>query len=303
MRLSFHAILYAGILMAHSVSGQEAAKRISGSPSGEEAPLPQSPPAAPPAWEFEVFGRGGAAGLSARGEVSFGVEIPDPNFALSDTERFPDLTTSARSANWGAGLRARRGRWGLEGQYHRVDTSVFLPTALIRETSIEGSGDIPLLEAATDLVAVLGVLEFPFRSGPSGFFVGLGAGYAVMGNREASRVPMGDSGTGFSDETFGDAENVLLSASLSPRDYHADRGSLLVGGTAGLTLRTGRLFLRPRLDVFLGGTRTTEESWDFDIGVSAPGQRFDFAGVVALETAVRPRFFLFSVDVGLSFGR
>ena len=58
------------------------------------------------------------------------------------------------------------------------------------------------------------------------------------------------------------------------------------------------MFLRPRLDAFVGGARSTEESWDMHLHV-AEGED-EVGATMTLNTTVRPRLFLFSVEVGCS---
>ena len=65
-------------------------------------------------------------------------------------------------------------------------------------------------------------------------------------------------------------------------------------------MRTGRFFVRPRLDVFLGQSRATDENRDLVWGSSRPGARSDVTGIIGWKTAVRLRFFLIRVDAGLS---
>lgn len=58
------------------------------------------------------------------------------------------------------------------------------------------------------------------------------------------------------------------------------------------------MFLRPRPDAFVGGARSTEESWDMHLHV-AEGED-EVGATMTLNTTVRPRLFLFSVEVGCS---
>ncbi len=83
---------------------------------------------------------------------------------------------------------------------------------------------------------------------------------------------------------------------MTEGDFRADRGVAVLGGSLGLTLKMARMFLRPRLDAFLGGARTTEESWGMDF--DPPGAQGQTASTMTLDTTMRPRVFLFSVEVG-----
>ena len=240
-------------------------------------------------WEFQVFGRGGAAGLVARGEASL---------ALASTVSPTDETVGySREASWGAGLRLLRGRWGLEVQHHRVAGRVFTPSAMVRETSWRGVQDLTITDSADDLLSALATWEVPLHDKRASFYLAVGGGYLLVGG-DSGRLRLNDLPPGVSRTGSFDGESREVTIEMTGGDFRADRGVVVFGGSFGLTLKMGRMFLRPRLDVFFGGARSTEERWDM---------QFDFAEVqhqretsMTLHTAMRPRFFLFSVDVGWS---
>ena len=61
------------------------------------------------------------------------------------------------------------------------------------------------------------------------------------------------------------------------------------------------MFLRPRFDVFLGRARTTKESWGMRMHL--PEIQDEVATTMTLNTSMRPRLFLFNVEVGWSSRR
>ncbi|MYB31785.1 MAG: hypothetical protein F4Y20_04475, partial [Acidobacteria bacterium] len=92
----------------------------------EEAPTAKAvAPGKGPAWDYEVFARGGLAGLAAGGEVVW-TSLPWPAAQLT-TDPYPELSHFARKPVWGVRDRTMRGRWGFEEQYQRITTSVFQP--------------------------------------------------------------------------------------------------------------------------------------------------------------------------------
>ncbi len=248
-----------------------------------------APDEASASWEVQFAGHGGLAGLVSRGEVRLAI--------ASSVSPVDETVGYSRERSWGAGLRVMRGRWGVEVQHHRVAERTFTPAAMMREISLFGSQDLPLTESADDLLSAFAVWEMPLANGQARFYLAAGGGYLLMGG-DSGRLALEDLPPGISRSTvLGDAPGGA-SLRMTEGDFRADRGVVVAGGSLGLTLKMGRMFLRPRLDAFLGGARTTEESW---------GMHFDLAGVrdqtastMTLDTTMRPRLFLFSVEVGWS---
>ena len=79
----------------------------------------------------------------------------------------------------------------------------------------------------------------------------------------------------------------------------ADRTALAFGGSLGLSIRAGRLFLRPRLDAFFGRPLLATYRVRFGSGDGSflpPGQ----APVLTLESSMTPRFLFLGVDIGFT---
>lgn len=256
--------------------------------SGQMAQSPEEDEQVSP-WEFQVFGRGGAAGLVARGEASL---------ALASAVSPPDETVGySREASWGAGLRLLRDHWGFEVQHHRVAGRVFTPTAMVRDTSWRGVQDLTVADSADDLLSALAVWELPLHDKRARFSLAVGGGYLLVGV-DSGRLRLNDLPPGISRTGSFDGESHEATVEMTGGDFRADRGVVVFGGSLGLALKMGRLFLRPRLDVFFGGTRSTEERWDMNLDFAEVQHQAETT--MTLHTTMRPRFFLFSVDVGWS---
>ena len=292
MRFLFHWFLFViAAIVAPSplAAADDGAKRPR--PQEQSGHLAQSPEADEQVspWELQVFGRGGAAGLVARGEASL---------ALASAVSPPDETVGySREASWGAGLRLMRYRWGFEVQHHRVAGRVFTPTAMVRETSWRGVQDLTIADSADDLLSALAVWELPLHDKRARFSLAVGGGYLLVGV-DSGRLRLNDLPPGISRTGSFDGESHEATVEMTGGDFRADRGVVVFGGSLGLALKMGRLFLRPRLDVFFGGTRSTEERWDMNLDFA--GVRHQTETAMMLHTTMRPRFFLFSVDVGWS---
>ncbi|MCY4627977.1 MAG: hypothetical protein OXE58_10500 [Acidobacteria bacterium] len=288
LRLVMLAALVGPIPAAATTGAEERERRLSGVQPAEETQRPR-PQEEGPAWEIQVAGHGGAAGLVSRGEV---------RLALASTLGPADETVGySRERSWGAGLRLMRDRWGVEARHHRVAGRGFTPSAMMRETHLLGSQDLAITESADDLLSAFAVREFPLVDGKARLYLAVGGGYLLMGG-DSGRLVLEDLPPGVS--RSGSFDGVIRDGTveMTGGDFLADRGTPVFGGSLGLTVKMGQLIVRPRFDVYFGGARSTEESWDM---------QFDFAEVehrteatMTLNTTMRPRFFLFSVDVGWS---
>jgi len=125
----------------------------------------------------------------------------------------------------------------------------------------------------------------------------VGGGYLLVGD-DSGRLGLNDLPPGISRTGTFDGESHEATVEMTAGDFRADRGVVVVGGSLGLAMKMGRLFLRPRLDVFFGGTRSTEERWNMNLDFTEVQHQTETA--MTLHTTMRPRFFLFSVDVGWS---
>lgn len=281
-------ILLGAIGAGPAAADDEVERPRSQEQSGQSAQSPEAGQQAP-LWEFQVFGRGGAAGLVARGEASL---------ALASSVSPTDETVGySREASWGAGLRLLRGRWGLEIQHHRVAGRVFTPSAMARETSWRGAQDLTITDSADDLLSVLAAWELPLHDKRASFYLAVGGGYLLVGG-DSGRLRLHDIPPGLSRTGSFDGESHEATVEMTGGDFRADRGAVVFGGSLGVTLKMGWMFLRPRLDVFFGEARSTEERWDMQLDFADVQHQIETS--MTLRTTMRPRFFLFSVDVGWS---
>ena len=278
-----------GLIQAAPAAGTEEPKRrLPDVQPGEPTEPPRSSDE-DSSWEIQFAGHGGLAGLISRGEVRL--------LLVSAASPVDETVGYSREGSWGAGLRVIRGRWGLEVQHHRVAGRGFMPAAMARETNWRGAQELAITDSASDLLSAFAVREFPLRDERVTFYLAAGGGYLLMGG-DSGRLALNDLPPGISGAYDFDGDSYTASGEVVGGDFRADRGVAIFGGSLGLTLRMGRMFLRPRLDAFVGRARDTEESWDM---------RFDFPEVgqhgrdtMTLQTSVRPRFLFFSVDVGWS---
>ena len=288
LRLAILTALLGLVQTAPAAGAEERERRLPGDQPGEPAE-PSHPSDEDASWEIQFAGHGGLAGLISRGEVRL--------LIASISSPVDETVGYSREGSWGAGLRVIRSRWGLEVQHHRVAGRGFMPSAMVRETNWRGAQELAITDSANDLLSVFAVREFSRLDERVSFYLAAGGGYLLMGG-DSGRLALNDIPPGISGAHDFRGASHEASAEVVGRDFRADRGVAIFGGSLGLTLRMGRMFLRPRLDAFVGRARDTEESWDM---------RFDFPEVgvhdrdrMALHTSVRPRFLLFSVDVGWS---
>ena len=283
---------------AHSAAPDQKDQR------GEEAPSAQAVAPEPgPAWDFEVFVRGGLAAIPANGEVAWTGTVLD----ASDPYTMMFLSEAPRSNRvpvWGAGLRAMRGRWGFETRYLRIPNGGIQPGSLIWNTALDPlRGLAPGEEPENGLVAQ-GIFQSPIAAGRARVFFGLGAGYLRIPTWDPSRR----DGVLLTDFYAAEVEPDLsqsLSNRLALQEDRAGRSSFVVAGSAGFTWETGQLFVRPRVDLLLGRTRQTAASWDVagEFDLPDAGLQWVDLGTESVEVSRRPLLVLFSVDLGWSFRR
>ena len=288
LRLAILTMVLGSIQAAPAAGSEEPERRVPGDQPGEPTE-PSHPSDEDASWEIQFAGHGGIAGLVSRGEVRL--------LIASISSPVDETVGYSREGSWGAGLRVIRGRWGLEVQHHRVAGRGFMPAAMVRETNWRGAQELAITDSANDLLSVFAVREFSLRDERVRFYLAAGGGYLLMGG-DSGRLALNDIPPGISGEYDFGGESYEASVEVVGGDFRADRGALVFGGSLGLTLRTGRMFLRPRLDAFVGRARDTEESWDMRFDNHEVGNHG--RDTMTLQTSVRPRFLLFSVDFGWS---
>jgi len=297
----YHSVYLALLLIAllgtsapaFGTASQRKDHRESESPTAEPVP-----PKKAPAWGFELFGRGGLAGIPANGEVRWIGTVFHPS-APFELEFIADASRPDRTPAWGAGFRAMRGRWGFETQYLRMTTGAFQPGSLIDETALDPLRALASAGQPEDALIVQGIFQLPIRAGGAHLFVGLGAGYLrtpTFDTSHRAEILLTDF---YAAEVEPDLQQSL-SNSLTLQEERTGRYSFLVAGSAGLTLETGRFFVRPRIDVLLGRTRETAATWGVGGEFDLPdvGRQWIDLGTESVEASGRPLFVLFSVDLG-----
>ena len=168
---------------------------------------------------------------------------------------------------------------------------------MMGETRWFGARELTITDSADDLLSAFAVWEIPLAQERVRFHLAAGGGYLLMGG-DSGRLALEDLPVGISRMATLGGVSHEAAIEMTPGDFRADRGVVVLGGSVGLTLRMGRMFLRPRLDAFIGGARSTEESWGMDLHV--PEVQDEVAATMTLNTTMRPRLFLFSVEVGWS---
>ncbi len=260
-------------------------------------------PGTRPAWDFEVFARGGLATVPANGEVAWiGTVLDAP--APYELTFLTEASRSNREAAWGAGFRAMRGRWGFETQYLRIPTGAFQPGSLIQESALDPLRGLAPGGEPEDLLIAQGIFRFPITTGGAQLFIGFGGGYLRFPTVDASRREE----ILLTDFYAAEVEPRLqqsLSNRIALQQEQTGRSSFVVAGSAGITVGSGRFFVRPRVGVLLGRTRQTAASWDVagEFDVPDAGRQWVDLGTESVEVSVRPLFVLFSVEAGWSTRR
>lgn len=254
--------------------------------------------------QMELFGRLGMSFVNVTAEDSFAI-------AAGMTSDMASLSASRRVSEfgWGVGARLMSGSWGIEGTYNVLDSLALSPGWLVAEEAgadeaATGLFDLPLVASKADVLTGQVVRAFPL-SRTMELFVGLGAGWMRATDSSTDRLL---SGAGFPDpeEITGELPPDVppeFVASLVPEiGFTADRSSVVFAGSLGVSLRTGRILLRPRLDVIIARALTTEMTVRFPGLADLDLPETDGLDLPAFSftTSVTPRIFLVSVDVGLS---
>lgn len=254
--------------------------------------------------QMELFGRLGLSFVNVTAEDSFGIAAGTFSDATS-------LSASRRVSEfgWGGGARLMSGRWGVEGTYSVFDSLALSPGWLVEDEAgagevTTGLFDLPVVASKADVLVGQVVRGFPL-SRTMELFVGLGAGWMRATDSSTDRLL---SGAGFPDaseitgELPPDIPPEFLAALVPEIEFTADRSSVVFTGSLGVSLRAGRILLRPRLDVIIARALTTELALRFP-GLAELGlPETDEFGLAEFSytTSVTPRIYLLSVDVGLS---
>lgn len=259
--------------------------------------------------QMELFGRLGMSFVNVTAEDSFAI-------AAGMTSEMGSLSASRRVSEfgWGVGARLMSGNWGVEGTYNVLDSLALSPGWLVADDVAAGEAaageaatglfDLPLVASKANVLVGQVVRAFPL-SRTMELFVGVGTGWMRATDSSTDRLL---SGAGFPDpeEITGELPPDVppeFVASLVPEiGFTADRSSVVFAGSLGVSFRTGRILLRPRLDVIIARALTTEMTVRFPGLADLDQPETDGLDLpeFSFTTSVTPRIFLVSVDVGLS---
>ena len=253
--------------------------------------------------QMELFGRLGLASVNVTAEDSFGI-------AAGMDSDMGSLSASRRVSEfgWGGGARFMSGSWGIEGTYSIFDSLALSPGWLVADEAEAGSTagllDLPLVASKADVLVGQVVRAFPL-SRTMELFVGLGAGWMRATDSSTDRLL---SGAGFPDpeeitgELPPDVPPELVASFVPEVAFTANRSSVVFAGSLGVSLRAGRILLRPRLDIIIARALTTELTVGFPGLADLDLPETEELGIPELSytTSVTPRIYLLSVDIGLS---
>ena len=243
-------------------------------------------------WALELFGRPAWNGVrvnqTATGTISLG---PDSFIGATDA------SLSSASLGGGAGVRAVSGRFAIEAVWHRVRTRDLIPFGDAGEGLFDEFGDEegpfyagPDEKARADLYVAQLIFRVPFRSGAAGMFFGVGGGTVRVEDPVTEAFGRG----AFLGDVPPEVED-LIETEVTP-----NQSALVFGGSLGVEFGIGRLFVRPRMDIFFGRELTV----DYQLRLAGLGLGEllpeDEALGIEVYNSMTPRFLLFSVEIGLT---
>ena len=190
-----------------------------------------------------------------------------------------------------------RGNWGLEGTFSTFESLVRSPGWLFFD-GVGDSGGIPdvpfpMVASRADVLRAQVLRVFPL-SGSTEWFVGLGGGW--MRAADTGHLFVGTPMPNDLDDYPTGLPPDFFAGFVPELELTADRSSVAYAGSLGLAFRTGRILLRPRLDVIVAHALTTELTVGFDLPQVEEVDGIDFV----YSSSVTPWIFLVSVDMGLS---
>lgn len=245
-------------------------------------------------WAVEAFARPAWGQVHATSDDSIGVVIG----ADSITESVRG-SGSSLILGGGAGARLTRGRFGVEAAWQRLRSAELTPFSI--------TADAPALDELTDADvrfavgddearADLFLGQVFYRTAADGqrvsIFVGAGVGFVRVDDPVTAQIQAGD---------FLDAVPAEFRLLAEP-EVVADQSALVFGGSLGLSIRAGRVFLRPRLDAFFGRSLTVTHQFRFGQDFLPSDFPSDQVPVLDLESSITPRFIFLGVDIGFTTG-
>ena len=238
--------------------------------------------------DFEFFGALTGGALRIASEDSYTVDYDFGLGPQSAGER-AEGSRVGFDFGWGLGVRAARGRWGVEAAYRQIRSRRLTPGYLGADAGATPDiPELPLSPAATDYPRSRGDLYF-------------GQFFRRLGIRDGATLSLGIGG-GYlrvaGDGTSTASALRALSAAGAEFEFDETRGSSVYGGSVALTMEFGRVLVRPRLDVVIAARRLAQSS-DFDIA-GIPDNRGGTLRLAYTATSeFRPAFFLVSVEIAL----
>ena len=159
-----------------------------------------------------------------------------------------------------------RGNWGLEGTFSTFESLARSPGWLCFDGVgvVSGTPEVffPTVASRADVFLGQVVRVFPL-SGSTEWFVGLGGGW--MRAADTDHLFLGTPMPNDLDEYPTGLPPDFFVGLVPEVELTADRSSVAYSGSLGLAFRTGRLLLRPRLDVIVAHALTTELTVGFDL--------------------------------------
>lgn len=260
-------------------------------------------------------GSSGSRGMHMELFVSPGLTLV--NVAAEDSLGFPGVmsdelhsfsrTRSVSEFGWGGGARLMSGNWGIEGTYKIFESLALSPGWIVSDDrgSAEpttGLLDLPVVASRADVLVGQVVRAFPLSGGTAELFIGVGAGWMRATDSSTDRLLSGVQAP--APDVADLPEGVppgFLETLIPETRFTANRSSVVYTGSVGLSLRLGRMLLRPRVDAIIGSALTTELTLAFPgLAELVPPDAGDVGDLeFSFATSVTPRIFLLSVDIGL----
>ncbi len=230
-------------------------------------------------FSLEIFARPALVGLFTDATSELVVRVPGASEMASDATG----SRTTRPAVLGAGVRLRRGSFGIEGSWGRFRSADLVPLALAtRANPLAEELEISRPETLEDSTAhlVLGQAFWTRDIGSTGeFSVGLVSGLLLVSDPETDRLLQGGSPA---DDAFNLGAELVV-----------QQRPLVLGGSVGIGFRLGSLVLRPRLDAL----HVRPLSFEYTITVPLADLEVGSPSFV-IRDEIRPFIVMVGLDIG-----